>query len=165
MLTGNRAGVLGRLTERANVTAQSLLARGGTGGTGTIEVPSGGSRTLSPGAHRQVLVRAGATLALASSGIYRFTSLVFESDSRLNLLGANSQAVVAVDGNLTVGDWFRMGTGTTTPLAPGQVLFYTNGQNVLYGHDSVVVGASRRGTRAWRSRPEARSPAAWAAGP
>jgi hypothetical protein len=141
VLSGNRAGVLGRLTERANVAAQALLARGGTGGTGTIEVPHGGARTLSPGAHGQVIVRAGATLALGSSGIYRFTSLLFEPDARLNLLGTGSQAVLAVDGNLTLGDRFRMGTGTTAPLQPGQVLFYTNGQNVLYGHDAVVVGS------------------------
>jgi hypothetical protein len=88
-----------------------------------------------------VVVQSGATLILPSSGLYRFKSLAFEPDTRLSILGGSDLTVLAVDGNLTFGDRFRMDSGGGPRLQQSQVFFYTNGAAVTVGFDAFVAGS------------------------
>ena len=141
VLSGNRAGVKGILRERASVPAQSISVRTGTSSGADLTVAGGTSSSMAPGAYGNVVVQSGATLVLPTSGLYRFKSLEFEPDTRLSILGGSDLTVLAVDGNLTFGDRFRMDSGGGPRLQQSQVLFYTNGAAATIGFDAFIAGS------------------------
>jgi hypothetical protein len=144
VLSGNRAGVKGVLKEHTAVGAQAITVRSGTSSGADRTIPSGTSSTLTPGAYGNVAVQTGpqggATLVLATSGLYRFKSLQFDPDTRLSILGGSDVTVLAVDGNLALGDRFKMDSGGGARLQQSQVLAYTNGSAATVGFDTIFTG-------------------------
>jgi hypothetical protein len=140
-LSGNRAGVKGTLKEHASVAPQSISTHAGASSGADLTVPGGSTQTLHPGSIGNVLVRSGATLRLAESGLYRFTSLAFEPDTHLSIQGNQQLTVLAVDGTLVFGDRLKMDSGGGARLAPPQVLFYAGGASVTVGFDTTLVGS------------------------
>lgn len=140
VLGGHRAGVEGDLFEGASVSPQAPIVRTTLAGGADVTVPFDGFESLAPGGYGDVLVHSGATLELSGSGVFQFRSLTFEPDAFLNAASSESGVVVAVDGDLVLGDRLVMSGSGQGGLEADQLLFYTNGELVWIGHDTRLVG-------------------------
>jgi len=134
-LSGYRAGVT-PLVEGATVAPQVLRVFSILVAGADVTVPDNGTTTLSPGDYGDAVVGAGGTLVLNAAGTYRFNSLTFASDTRLDLTAAGAGTVtLAVEGNLVLGDrWEKLGKA--------QMNAYANGASVVAGYDSKLSAAS-----------------------
>jgi hypothetical protein len=132
--------VKGILREHTAVPAQAITVRTGTSGGADLTVAGGTSSTIAPGPYGNTVVRAGATLVLATSGLYRFKSLQFEPDTRLSVLGGSNPSVLAVEGNVSFGDRFKMDSGGGPRLQQSQVQIYSNGTAATVGFDAFLAG-------------------------
>lgn len=134
-LSGYRAGAV-PLVEGATVAPQvprvfSIVVSGAN-----VKVPDKWARTLSPGDYGDVEVGRGSTLVLNAAGTYRFNTLTFASDSRLDLTAAEADAVtLAVEGNLIFGDrWEKLGSA--------RINAYARGTSVVAGYGSKLSATS-----------------------
>jgi hypothetical protein len=140
VLSGFRAGVRNGLVEHASVPLQTLFERSFTSVGANFEIPREGTLTLAPGNYGTLIVRYHGRLTLSQAGIYRFTSVLFESDTYLNVPGGADRTVVATTGNLTLGDRLLLAKNGGGTLLREDTLFYANGSSLDVGFSTALIG-------------------------
>jgi hypothetical protein len=135
----NGVFVGGATREGAPLTPVAMAVGTVVPGSLDVTIPNGGSQHLAPGAYRDIVVNAGATLTV-DSGEYQIRVLQFEPDTRLEVSASDmAPTQLAIADGFRFGDRSRMtGVGSTTPLS----LQITSSQSTeLYiGTDTQLFG-------------------------
>jgi hypothetical protein len=132
ILEGNRAGVLGTLTENAFVNLPLLVRKSFSVGSGSEVVPNDASVMLSPGLHGNAIWRSRSRVTLAP-GTYAFASLEIEPHVMVNAVGAVGALVLNVQGQLNIGD-----RASLLAESPQSLELYSNASQMRIGTDVVL---------------------------
>lgn len=131
VLSGNRAGVHGVITEHLAPSLPQLERRTFSVGSGSSNVNNGAIVTLDPGARGNMTFRARSVVTL-NPGTYTFASLNIEPDVIVHALGT---VQINVQGSLQVGD-----RSSVLGQSPQELVLYSNASQLRIGTDVRLTG-------------------------
>jgi len=136
---GNSTVVTGTISQHASVPVLTIPTHPVSFGGTDINVWSGQTNTLAPGAYRDVHVYSNATLKLAS-GNYAFRKLQFEPDAKIQVAIVYNPCNIDASDALAIADRVKIELSGTTDVF--YIDMYSNQSSQLrIGCDAVVKGA------------------------
>ncbi len=142
-LVGTKSGngtVTGTLDESAPVAFQGLTDENVLDGGPDITIWHDGYQALQPGTYGNIFVHDRGRLRLAGTGVYRFTSLRFSNDTKLEVDTSGGDVDVEVQTELGTGHRFKVTNPAGEAADGSKIFFYTNDATVTLEYDSVLRG-------------------------
>ncbi|HVJ19633.1 MAG TPA: discoidin domain-containing protein, partial [Polyangiaceae bacterium] len=145
VLSGFRSAVLGRISEGGSIAAESITAHSGASSeTASLHIantPAAVDAVLSPGDYGVVTVDTGAKVEFDDSGLYRMVALEAEDDVTFVGRADGLTTVLAIDGDLQIGDGFSAQAADASDDIDTTFALYVAGTAIELGHQFTLQGS------------------------